>query len=105
MARYIESAGVQEQGIWFLRVIAGYGKPFCKKIKLAGAEAAFKLALDTHPEHARIKVCVNACTEVFAQFTGGDSSPLQDTPPKTPSAPSERKKSAKKKLFGLFQRS
>ena len=106
MARYIESAGVQEQGIWFLRVVAAHCKPFCKKAKLAGAEATIQAARDTHPEHARIQVCANACTEVFAHFAGSASASPQVTPPGTPLAPAEQKKSsAKKKLLSLFKRS
>jgi hypothetical protein len=98
MSRYIEVPGVQEHSIWLLRVVAAHSKPFCQKVKVAGAEAAIKSACEVHPEHARIKLCADACEEVFAE-----PGEMKEKPAESRSL-SGRYSSAKKNLLSLFKR-
>ena len=88
---------MQEQGAWFLKVLASHNTDLRSKVKVAGAESCVEAARDAHYENPGVLACVAACMEVLQvdQYSSPAASPSKGDKPK----------SAKKKLLNLFSRS
>ena len=97
MAIFIEASGVQEQGSWFLQILASHNTELRSKVKLAGAESCVEAARDAHSENPRVLACVAACMEVLQVD--------QSSFPAASPSKGDKPKSAKKKLLSLFSRS